>query len=105
MNVSPATRPGWCMPRNSTVTWALGLRPGSESAWQGVALSRRVPMEVTANEYNAGYLVTKNVRMGHKIPAASTRRPSEREPDARIEQGERPIVTDDPPAKRAKPRK
>jgi GTP cyclohydrolase II/3,4-dihydroxy 2-butanone 4-phosphate synthase/GTP cyclohydrolase II len=72
----------------------------------GVSVSRRVPMEVTANEFNASYLVTKNVRMGHKIPAASTRKPSDRQPDAAIEQGERPIVTKSPSAaKRAKSRK
>ena len=68
----------------------------------GVKVSRRVPMEVTANEYNASYLVTKNVRMGHKIPDASTRELTTRDSDARIEQGEHPIVTENPPAKRAK---
>jgi GTP cyclohydrolase II/3,4-dihydroxy 2-butanone 4-phosphate synthase/GTP cyclohydrolase II len=35
----------------------------------GVDVVRRVPMAVTANEYNASYLATKNARMGHDIPA------------------------------------
>jgi GTP cyclohydrolase II len=71
----------------------------------GVNVARRVPMEVTTNEYNASYLVTKNVRMGHKIPGAVPRTPEALQSDSRFEQGERPILTDDPPAPRAKSRK
>jgi len=33
----------------------------------GVRVARNVPMSVTANEHNHGYLVTKNKRMGHRI--------------------------------------
>jgi GTP cyclohydrolase II/3,4-dihydroxy 2-butanone 4-phosphate synthase/GTP cyclohydrolase II len=46
----------------------------------GVNVARRVPMAVTANEYNASYLATKNARMGHEIPSLE------------IEQGERVAV-------------
>jgi GTP cyclohydrolase II len=57
-----------------------------------VRVTRRVPMAVTANEYNAEYLATKNARMGHKIPPA----PSP------IEQAEEPIVLDAPQDKPAR---
>lgn len=38
---------------------------------EGVNVVRRVPMNVTANEFNVDYLATKNARMGHKIPGAT----------------------------------
>jgi GTP cyclohydrolase II len=58
----------------------------------GVRITRRVPMAVTANEYNAQYLATKNARMGHQIPetAATAQAPE------KIEQGEHPVVVPDP---------
>ena len=33
----------------------------------GVDVSTRVPMRVTRNDYNRGYLETKRARMGHLI--------------------------------------
>lgn len=35
----------------------------------GIQVLRRVPMAVTAHEYNLQYLATKNLRMGHQIPS------------------------------------
>lgn len=68
----------------------------------GVIVTRRVPMEVTRNEYNASYLVTKNLRMGHMIPGAGTLPTALRDADAVMEQGERPIVRSNPPPRRTR---
>ena len=59
----------------------------------GVKVVRRVPMAVTANEYNQEYLATKNARMGHKIPprAAVKVNVTDAAPGD-IEQGENPVL-------------
>lgn len=65
----------------------------------GVTVSRRVAMEVTANEHNAGYLATKNQRMGHVIPGMVAFAPTARDSNVQIEQGEPPITAGAPPAR------
>jgi hypothetical protein len=39
--------------------------------FNGVRVTRRVPMRVTVNVHNEAYLVTKNIRMGHQIPSVA----------------------------------
>lgn len=53
----------------------------------GVRVSRRVPMAVTLNEYNADYLATKAARMGHQFPRPIV---------PAIEQNELPVVVPSP---------
>lgn len=35
---------------------------------EGVAITRRVPVDIVPNRYNTGYLQTKHDRMGHELP-------------------------------------